>query len=59
VNTKKTVIGVFVAGEAHGGEVVVVYPDAGRGVDVDEVFAFGSSVELSTWSATPKTTDKH
>ena len=51
MHTKKAVVGVFVAGEADRGEVVVVYPDAGRGVDIDEVFAFGSSVELETWSA--------
>ena len=54
MNTKKTVVGVFVAGEADGGEVVVVHPDAGRGVNVDQIFAFGSSVELMTWSVTPE-----
>ena len=32
----------------------MVYPDAGRGVDVDQVFAFGGSVELRTLSATPE-----
>lgn len=53
-NTKETVVGVFVAGEADGGEVVVVHPDAGRGVNVDQIFAFGSSVELMTWSVTPE-----
>jgi hypothetical protein len=29
LNTKKTIVGVFVAGEADGGEIVVVHPDAG------------------------------
>lgn len=41
---EKTIIGVFAAGETNGGEVVVVDPNLGGRVDVNKVFALGSTI---------------
>lgn len=43
---KETVVCVLVTSEANGRQVVVVHPDLGRAVNVDEITTFGSTEEL-------------
>lgn len=43
---EKAVVGVFVASEADGREVVVIDPDTGGFVNIDKVLALRSAVEL-------------
>lgn len=46
LGVEQTVVGVLVTGDSNGREVVVVDPDPGRLIDIDEVLALGGAEEL-------------
>ena len=43
---EETVIGVLVSGKTNTGEIVVVNPDLGRLVNIDQILALRCPVEL-------------
>ena len=47
LGVEKTVVGVLVASNTDGREVVVVDPDLGGFLDVDKVLALGSTIQRS------------
>lgn len=46
LSVEEAIVGVLVASDTDGGEVIVVDPDAGGLINVDEILSLGSSVEL-------------
>lgn len=46
LSVEETIIGVLVAGDTDGGEVIVVDPDPGGFINVDEILTLGGAVEF-------------
>lgn len=47
LSVEKAVVGVLVAGDTNGREVVVIDPNPGGLVDVDKVLSLGSTIQRS------------